>query len=421
MSPSPNLACKTLAFTTVAVLALSCRNADWPVGARPQSLSPASSDQREANAKLLGFEECAIALAPHEAGTALDQRIAEAQARALQARRPERALETLGWLFVAQARRTYDSDDYDLAESCASCLATIAPENAGAMLLRGHVLYSLHRFEEAGALADRLVRERGSAYDYGLLGDVHLSQGRLSEAIQAYQHMMDLRPSLQAYSRAAHIRWLAGDLRGARRLMGLAGNAGSRRDPESLAWVYAEQAMLALQANEVDVALRACAAALSIQPDYAPALLARGRTHLARDRVDEALADLQKAAHLDPLPEYEWALADALRLAERDPEAETVEKRLERWGPSDDPRTTSLYRATRGHDVKGALELAMRELAVGGDLFTHDALAWSLAAAGQVDEASAHMAQALSAGTQDARLWLHAGIIAAKAERIEDA
>jgi hypothetical protein len=54
-------------------------------------------------------------------------------------------------------------------------------------------------------------------------------------------------------------------------------------------------------------------------------------------------------------------------------------------------------------------------------VFTHDALAWSLAASGQIEEARAEMERALSQGTKDPRLFLHAGAIAAKAGAREEA
>jgi hypothetical protein len=35
-----------------------------------------------------------------------------------------------------------------------------------------------------------------------------MEQGKLNEAVEAYQTIMDQRPGPQAYSRAAHIHWL---------------------------------------------------------------------------------------------------------------------------------------------------------------------------------------------------------------------
>jgi hypothetical protein len=46
-------------------------------------------------------------------------------------------------------------------------------------------------------------------------------------------------------------------------------------------------------------------------------------------------------------------------------------------------------------------------------VFSHDALAWALAAAGRISEAQQHINQALSERTADPRLYLHAGVIAA--------
>ena len=57
--------------------------------------------------------------------------------------------------------------------------------------------------------------QREVALDYGLLGDALMEQGRLTEAAAAYQRMVDLKPFYQSYTRAAHARWMRGDLDGA--------------------------------------------------------------------------------------------------------------------------------------------------------------------------------------------------------------
>ena len=63
----------------------------------------------------------------------------------------------------------------------------------------------------------------GDAFDYGLLGDALLEQGRLDEAINFYQKMVDMRPGLQAYSRIAYVRWLTGESQVGRFLAGIFG------------------------------------------------------------------------------------------------------------------------------------------------------------------------------------------------------
>jgi len=110
-----------------------------------------------------------------------------------------------------------------------------------------------------------------------------------------------------------------------------------------------------------------------------------------------------------------------LREAGRPQAAEEVESRLIRDGAMNDPRTFSLYLATRGQQVRQALRLAQDELNTRADVFTIDALAWALNANGRVPEALKYSKKTLTEGTQDARLFYHAGRIALAAGDYADA
>jgi Tetratricopeptide repeat. len=90
-------------------------------------------------------------------------------------------------------------------------------------------------------------------------------------------------------------------------------------------------------------------------------------------------------------------------------------------GASSDPRTLALFLATRHENPATALRLARTELGSRSDVFTHDALAWSLAAAGNLAEAHSEMQCALAEGTEDARLFFHAAVIASQAGDVADA
>jgi tetratricopeptide (TPR) repeat protein len=359
-------------------------------------------------------DACALALIPHSGEAPIDRDIARYQEAARKATEPTRAIEQLGWAFIRKSRASNDPGFYKLAEQCAICLESKRANSAQALLLRAHALNNLHRFKEAEALGRELTAIRGLPIDYGVFGDSLMEQGRLDQAVEAYQKMIDLKPGPQSYGRGAHIRWLRGDVAGAIELMRMAAKAGAPKD-EAAAWAYSKLALYALQRGAVKVALGACDVALQIQRDYAPALLAKGRVMLAEGMTSEAIEQLALGARLNPLPEYEWALADALRAGNRLDAAVAVEQALEAKGPATDPRTFALYLATRGKDPETALALAREELTARQDVFTLDALAWSLAAAGRTGEASAAMKRALAEGTQDARLFLHAGRIAALA------
>jgi tetratricopeptide (TPR) repeat protein len=361
---------------------------------------------------------CLVAIAADPGG---DGDIATLQQELREHRAPARAAEQLGYRFVSRARLTNDPGYYKVAEQTAACLESLAPQEEAALLLRGHVLHQMHRFGEAEAIARRLVASREFVLDFGLLGDVLMEQGRVAEAAEAYQKMIDLKPFYQSYTRAAHLRWLKGDLGGAIELMHAAVKAASPRDRESVAWAYTRLAAYELQRGHLDEADRMADASLQFVPDYAAGLLAKGRIQLARNKPLDAAATLARAARLNPLPEYQWTLADALRLVNRPDEAAALEQQLIRDGAAADPRTLALYLSTRRADGAKAVELARREIANRSDVFTLDALAWALASIGQVREASALMDRALAEGTEDGRLFVHASVIAAADGRPADA
>ncbi len=239
---------------------------------------PAATLRAEA-APLTGA--CRVAAASN---TGSDADITKLQQDLRDGRASSRAAELLGYRFVARARVSNDAGFYTLAEQAAACLESIQPGDPAALLLRGHVLHQLHRFGEAEVIARRLVTLREFVLDYGLLGDVLMEQGRLNEAAVAYQKMVDLKPFYQSYIRAAHLRWLKGDLDGAIALMHSAIRAVSPRDPESVAWAYSRLAVYELQRGQLAEASRMNDASLQHVPDYAAALLTRGRIQLAEKK-----------------------------------------------------------------------------------------------------------------------------------------
>ncbi len=360
------------------------------------------------------IDPLAIALAPHKGSERLDSEIIRLQDCVRSGKTPEISLERLGWAFVAKARESFDPGYYKLAESCSFALESRGANRHGALLLRGHVLHNLHRFKEAEPLARELVAARGLPFDFGLLSDVLMEQGQIEDAIAACQRMIDLRPDLDSYARGAHLRWLKGNVAGAEKLMGMATTAASPRDPESAAWVNTRLAGYEFQLGDEAEAERVCEIGLGFRKDYPPALLLRGRMLLAQKKKAAAVDVLDRAAELNPLPEYQWTLAEALRADGREEQAQRVESELRQRGSFADPRTFSLFLATRGESVESALRLAKEELHSRGDVFTHDALAWALAANGKLEEASREIAMALAEGTQDGRLFYHAAMIAHK-------
>jgi len=358
-----------------------------------------------------------IVLIAHPGTDPVDIEIQRMQAALKRSERPADSLERMGWLFVSKARSSCDPGYYILAERCAALLEQRAAGSLEALLLSGHVQLSLHRFKEAEAAAEVLTKRRGLASDFGLLGDALMDQGKLEAAAAAYQKMADLKPGLQVYSRAAHMAWLRGDAETALEFMHMAVASGG--DAEALAWTHARLAAYSFQLRQFDKTRLAIESALKLQKDYPSALLMQGRLLLAQNNTDLAVDVLTRAATLNPLPEYQWLLADALRSAGNTEAAARVERQLKQRGASSDGRTYALFLATRKENPELALRLARTELESRFDVFTYDALAWSLHVSGSA-EAGIEMEKALTEGTRDPRLFLHAGIITARAGKSKE-
>lgn len=363
-------------------------------------------------------EPLAVVLAVDPAG---DERIARSQDSIDREGVSAAGLEQLGWAFVERARANGDAGLYVLAEQAALAIEQVEPGSHDAMLLRGHALHSLHRFAQAEQVASELVSERGLPFDHGLLGDVLMEQGKLDAAISHYGAMMEHKPDAHAYSRAAHVRFLTGDLEGAVVALRAALRASSPRNPEAWAWTASRLASLELARGNVEQALEISDAALRVAPESAAAQFQRGRVALVQSDLANAIQHLQLASDTMPLPDVLWALIDALHLARRSDEASSVESRLEHRGRLSDPRGFALYLASKGDPHGEALALATRELAERQDVHTHDVLAWALFASGDVSGARRHMRIALSHDTPEARFFYHAARIAAASGELVEA
>lgn len=367
-------------------------------------------------AQALAGENRSMAEAIILSGQAGDERedfeIGRWQARARAGKATADSFEKLGWAYVAKARRTLDVGYYKLAEKAADVMDARFGESPEARLLRGHVFHQMHRFADAETLARALVAERGLAPDYALLCDALMEQGKLAAAVEACQRLVNLRPGVEAYSRIAHLRWLKGDLVGATAMMEAAERAASQRDPEGRAWLQVKLSGFALQGGDLSRALALAESAIGVVGSYPPALLARGRALLALGHATEAAVVLERAVRLNPLPEYQWWLADAFRAAGDETNALEAEQTLRERGEISDPRTLALFLATRGDYPLEALRLAREECVHRGDSLTHDALAWALLATGETREAREMSERALADGIRDARLLWHAGEIA---------
>ena len=280
------------------------------------------------------------------------------------------------------------------------------------------VSLSQHRFQDAIAEASR-TRDRNpdDAWNYGALGDAHLELGHYEDAREAYDTMMAIRPSAQAYARVSHGFELSGDLERALAAMRMATEATSPHDPESLAWHQTQLGHLYAEMGQLDDADQAFRHAEFSFPGHPYAAAGRIRVAAANGRLAEALALARDfyAGHENPelaaqIGDLHGALGDSRQADRFYEEAE----RLERQGWAlEEPQPAALARllAERGLKTDTAVELAEQAAAHRQDIPTEDTLAWAYYRAGRLDEAGAAAARALRTGTRDRRVLYHAAAI----------
>jgi tetratricopeptide (TPR) repeat protein len=355
-------------------------------------------------------ERHALAERPPGGSSPADEQIRSLQARLRREPRSPEAWLDLGEAWVVKARRDADPALHRSAEDAALAAQALAPLSPRAVRLRGLALLEDHRFDEArGLLAALLERDPHDATALGLLSDALLDLGRFDEAALAAQRMIELKPNLPAYARAAHLLWLQGDVEAALGTYRLAADAGG--DPEARAWVSTQAALVEWHRGRLDAADGLLDRALLDAPDHPAALVARGRVALSRGDSGLALAALERAFLRLPLPETAWLLGDARELAGDEEGAREARERVLRGGRAFDRRTLALFLATKDRDAAEAVRLCEEARRERDDLYTEDTCAWALYRAGRLAEAEAASRKALALGTPDARLLHHAGAI----------
>jgi tetratricopeptide (TPR) repeat protein len=187
---------------------------------------------------------------------------------------------------------------------------------------------------------------------------------------------------------------------------------------ETIAWCRWQLGDTAFNIGAYETAEKHYRESLVTFPDYYRALGGLARVRAARGALDEAIELYQRAIKIVPEPIFIAALGDLQKLAGRTPEAAAQYAlvaqmaQLSATGGALHDRQLALFYAD--HDLKTAeaYQIAQREYAARQDIYGADALAWTALKAGKLAEAQQAIKEALRLGTQDAKLFYHAGMIA---------
>lgn len=327
--------------------------------------------------------------------------------------------------YLQRLRETGDAGYLNrAAESAKASLASLPAErNKSGLIAWIQVAHAAHDFVGARDHAQQLIKlEPNKGYAYQFLGDALLELGQYAEAAATYQQMQalggihDLTKVAMA-QRMGRLTFLFGDTQGALRhfqdALNLIPDAPAQR--ELKAWTQWQLGDSAFSHGDYVAAENYYRAALATFPDYFHALAALGRVHYARGDLPGAIALFEQVVQRLPDPALVATLGDLYQLAGRTEDAAaqlTLVEQISQLNAGLHDRQLVLFYADHGLKAESAYALASSEYAQRQDIYGADALAWTALKAGKIDHAQRAIQEALKLGTQDAKLYYHAGMIA---------
>lgn len=326
----------------------------------------------------------------------------------------------------AYVQKTRETTDYSYLDRATAILNSVVSEdrtNYEAQRLLIETQLERHLFAKAAESSLWLIKVNpADPWTWGTLGDAYIEIGDYDKAADAYQKMVALRPDLASYNRAAHYRFLVGDVAGAIEIMKKAIEAGSS-SPENVAWCMVDLGNIYYKTGQLPQARLAFTASLQAFKNYYPGYAGLAKVQADGGELALAIDNYQRAQAIAPLPDYAAALYDLYKKTGRDAEAakqlgllEMLDKVSRATGETANRNLVFAF-ADRDLKLNRALELAKGELEFRRDIYSYDALAWALYKNGQYAEAQQYMEKALKLKTPEPMFRVHAEAISEALQR----
>lgn len=334
-------------------------------------------------------------------------------------------LNRLSTLYLQRLRESGAFSDLELALRTTRRSLEVVPalRNMPGLTSRTMAEFASHQFGAARDDARMLTRLDGSGTPYALLGDAYAELGNYSAAEDAYARLHRRKGDMDenVATRRARLAALHGDNLAAKDAFLLALSLERERgapSPERVAWYSWQLGDAAFFTGDYATAQTRYDEALRVYPGYFRALASRGRLDAARGGYTKAEIDYTAAIELLPDPTFVAELGDVYALAgdrtsaEREYALVDFIGSLSRINGVMYNRQLVMFNADHDRRVTWAYRSAKQEYATRHDVLGADALAWTAFKAGKNTEARTAMRAALRLGTEDPRLFYHAGMIA---------
>ena len=332
----------------------------------------------------------------------------------------------LGLAELDQGRLTLDPDWLTRADQALHRSLALQPTaNYYAVVGRGMLANARHQFAAArtfGLQATAMAPDRPTGYT--VLADAEIQLGHYPQATAATQRLLDLAPTVPAFTRAAYDLETHG--RPAEAAIALQRALATAQSPGDRAFCQHRLGDLAWDAGDVTGAAGYYRLALASSPGDFYALDGQARTDAAQGRTDRALHGYAALVARVPLPQFLLEFAELqLALGHRDAAADQLAvlagqvKILQALGGPVDPHL-ALYQAQYA-DPGTAVALLRGEWRQRHSVLVADALAWALHQNGQDPEALDYAHRAAATGWRSPLFAYHRGAIEAALHRPEAA
>ncbi|GAB3718265.1 tetratricopeptide repeat protein [Amycolatopsis oliviviridis] len=363
--------------------------------------------------------------APGGAST-LDRAIRTAEAKLAKGGQDPQAWAELGAAYVEMGRVKADPAYFPKAEEALrKSLAQQADGNGIALAGMGALANARHDFAAARDWGEKAKAALPyNAEVYGVLNDAYTQLGDTAAATDALQRMLDLKPGVSSFTRAAYEFEIHGRVDDARRALDRA--LADAIDPGDVAFCRNLLGELAFENGDLDTAERHFEAGGRAVPTDTSLQQGKAKVAAARGQTGRALAGYQDLVDRQPnvgnLREYALLLtsAGAPDAAARHYELFEEQRRLEVDSGANVDLEASLVAADRGDAVQ-ALRYAQAEWGRRQPVFVADALAWALHLNGRDAEALTYADRAASTGWRSATFAYHRGMILARLGRNAEA
>jgi tetratricopeptide (TPR) repeat protein len=334
----------------------------------------------------------------------------------------------LGDALVQRARDTLDVSLYAQIEQIYTQARQLDPQNIDALAGLAWAAAACHRFDNASTWARLgLQADPDLAAAHAILGDAALELGDYERAQHHYQRLLDLRPDMGAYSRAAHLLYIQGNAPRALALMRQALRAGGE-NPEHTAWSTAALASMLCREGAAPSAQQLVQRQLQHSPNNPLLLAADAQTRSALGDETGAITSYEKSAALAPQHTTLAALYDLYLANNRPADAARVFAQIEALHrdllakkiQGGEGQLAHFY-ADTGQNLPEAIRLAETEHHHHRTAFAADTLAWALFRAGRVDDAAKLLPEILRHRAPDPAMLYHAGLIEEALGRRADA